>query len=96
MYRKKRFFVGYDISKNKGRTKIQKKLDAYGVRWQYSNYLCEFFPKDLEEVRKFCEKWMEKDDTVVWIPISDPLLKKIHFQGTPKNRLDEAEPTILS
>jgi len=81
MYRKKRFLVCYDVSINKIRTKIQKKLTAYGIRIQYSNYLCEFFPKELSETRKFCENILGKKDTLIWIPMSDSLLEKIYFQG---------------
>ena len=94
MYRKKRFLVCYDVSINKIRTKIQKKLTAYGIRIQYSNYLCEFLPKELLETRKFCEDIIGKKDTLIWIPMSDTLLEKIYFQGEIK-ALEEKPKAII-
>lgn len=94
MYRKKRFFIAYDITKDKLRSKIQKKLENYGFRIQYSNYLCHFFAKDLRTVKNYCEKIIEKDDSIVWIPISDQLLNLITYQGKIINFLRKPEPKI--
>ena len=96
MYRKKRYFIGYDISKNKIRSKVQKELLQFGIRLQYSNYLCEFFPKDLQKTRLFCRELLEKQDSIIWIPVSDSLLKSISFQGKNKDLLPKATPKIIS
>ncbi len=95
MYRKKRFFVAYDISKTKIRTKVQKKLLSFGFRMQYSNYLCEFFIKDLVETQRFIKDLIEKNDSIIWIPITDPLLEKIKFQGKTKKLETDAIPKIF-
>lgn len=52
MYKIKRYIVAYDISDNKFRAMIEKKVSNYGFRLQKSVFECELSANQLEKLRE--------------------------------------------
>ncbi len=95
MYRKKRWLISYDISKDKIRTKVRKLLTKYGYRIQYSAYICEITPEQKKEVFKSISHLISKSDSVIWIPFSDQLVKIMETQGSIGLGITIAKPQIF-
>lgn len=95
MYRKKRYLISYDISKDKIRNKVRTTLTKYGYRVQYSCYLCEVTPKEKTEITMIISELILKKDSVIWIPISDQLLNCLEIQGKAALICNTASPKIF-
>jgi CRISPR-associated protein Cas2 len=95
MYRKKRYLISYDISKDKIRNKVRTTLTKFGYRIQYSCYLCEVTKREKIEITNKIVDLIFKKDTVIWIPISDQLLTIIEIQGKLTLISKKTSPKIL-
>jgi len=95
MYRKKRFIISYDITKDRTRSKVRNILTKYGTRIQYSCYICEVTPKEKKSILDEIREIIFKTDSVIWIPLSDQLLKSLEIQGKCSIVFNDASPKIF-
>jgi len=90
-----KYLIVYDITKNKLRRKVQKELEKYGFRWQYSTYYCEIPKKQLNFVKEKLDGYMDKSDSIIWIPLTDKLIHDIDFMGNFKFKIKKGEINIF-
>jgi len=91
----KKYLIVYDISQDKYRKKIQKELEKFGSRWQYSTYYCEMDNKQLNTVKEKLKDFMEKTDSIITIPLNDNLIEKIDFIGKFQFRIKQGEINVF-
>jgi CRISPR-associated protein Cas2 len=59
----------YDITCDKRRRKVNKILEGYGVRSQYSVYECQITEKQLRTIQKSIKKTITDNDVVNYYPL---------------------------
>ena len=85
----KKYLIVYDITKDKQRRKIQLEVEKFGFRWQYSTYYCEVTDNQKKILANNLKTYLGKNDSIIWIPLTDRLLEKINFYG--KFKYDNAK-----
>ena len=76
-----RFIVCYDISDNKKRTKVSKKLKAYGIRTQYSVFEVETQMEVIIKLLEEVESLLDPVDKFFVYPIDRKNVKRIKRLG---------------
>lgn len=77
--------IAYDIADDRRRYRVNKVVEKYGVRVNFSVYECMLTPKQMETIQAKIEKLINrKEDTVVCYPICVNCFTKIVYQ--PENR----------
>jgi len=78
------YIIAYDIEKQKARTKVSKKLEAFGVRVQLSVFDCEISKKELKTLKNEIENLINNNtDSIMFIHNCKSCEKKREFIGTP-------------
>lgn len=79
------YLISYDISSDRIRNKIAKKLEDYGTRVQYSVFECELtksrFKKLYAELIEIFNQ--EEDGTIRIYPLDSGVKKRMRIIGTP-------------
>ena len=79
---KDKYIVSYDISDDKRRRKFVKIIEDYGIRWQFSVFLCEFTVAEKKEFNTKIKKVINsKKDSVISIPTSPQTLERTEVIG---------------
>lgn len=77
--------IAYDIADDRRRCRVNKVVEKYGVRINFSVYECMLTLKQMETIQAKIEKLINrKEDTVVYYPICINCFTKIVYQ--PENR----------
>jgi len=78
------YIIAYDIEKQKARTKVSKKLEAFGLRVQLSVFECEINKKELKKLKDEIEELINSNsDSVMFIYNCKTCSEKRKYIGTP-------------
>lgn len=77
----KYWLICYDISDDKNRYYIEKTLQSYGERIQYSVFECAITKDNINSVLKELGQWVEDEDSLACFPICNWCQDKREIQG---------------
>ncbi len=67
-----KYIISYDITNDRKRTKVSKKLEGYGVRMQYSLFECDLKVNDLRKLKKQISSIINcRVDSVMYFPMCE-------------------------
>ncbi len=67
-----KYIISYDITNDRKRTRVSKKLESYGVRMQYSLFECELNQQQFMKLRNDISKTINpKVDSVMYFPMCE-------------------------
>ena len=67
-----KYIISYDITNDRKRTKVSKKLEGYGVRMQYSLFECDLKANDLRKLKKQISSIINcRVDSVMYFPMCE-------------------------
>ncbi|MCP4358141.1 MAG: CRISPR-associated endonuclease Cas2 [Chloroflexi bacterium] len=78
-----RVVISYDISDDKCRRTIAKKLEGYGYRVQYSVFECDVTAKQLKKLKRELNPSVQtkRGDSIRFYPLSADAVEKILILG---------------
>jgi len=76
--------VCYDIRDPKRLRRVAKLMEGYGSREQFSVFRCHLTPGTTHLLRQELAQTMEKEDSVLFVPLCDKCAGKVHYLGDPK------------
>lgn len=91
------YLYAYDISDNRRRTRVSKKLEQFGIRLQKSVFQCDISAEWAEKIKNYLLKIInEKEDNLLIIPLCEKDLEKTGRFGLETSTLCTNETyTIL-
>ncbi len=92
---KSHILISYDISNDKKRTKLGDFLLNFGLRWQYSLFMCSVTKDEKKKLLNNLEKFTEKGDSIIIVPIDLNLLKQIGFIGEIKQLVEQTGLKVI-
>ena len=96
MSQKNFYLVVYDISNNKRRTRLHKRLQDYGTPVQYSVFECLVDAKELAKMKKMILRTIKpKLDQVRVYSLCDACLKKTWISMASEEVLHETNSIIV-
>jgi CRISPR-associated protein Cas2 len=76
------YLISYDIRDEKRLRRVAKKLEAYGVRIQYSIFRCRLDRESLEKLRWELSQIMDDVDSLLVLPICSQCASKVPVHST--------------
>lgn len=90
------FLVAYDICHPKRLRKVALTCEDFGVRRQYSVFLCRLTARDLVRLKiRLYEIIDLKVDQVLFVPICDRDAERIESLGRPVERFDAKDVVVV-
>lgn len=75
--------ISYDISEDKTRTRLAKRLKDFGKRAQYSVFEAEITPKEMEKLKKHLAKVeLGKDDSIRLYTLCKSCIGNVRIWGS--------------
>jgi CRISPR-associated protein Cas2 len=91
------WIVAYDISHPKRLRKVATCCEDYGVRKQYSVFLCRLTATDFVRLRARLYDLIDlKEDQVLFIPLCGKCIQAIEALGRPTEPADARDVVIVS
>ena len=89
------YLVCYDIRCQKRWRKAYKLLQGYGSRVQYSIFRCLLSQRDREKLRWELEKILAKEDSILFVRLSDRCLQDIPKYNRPGTWENTGKPFLI-
>jgi CRISPR-associated protein Cas2 len=91
------YIVAYDISDPKRLKRVATACEDFGVRKQYSVFLCRLSATDFGRLRsRLYELINLQEDQVLFIPICGKCVSQIEAMGRPTEAYDARDVVIVS
>lgn len=87
--------LSYDVRDDKRRRKVQRHLEGYGERVQYSVYRVHTTPRNLIRLRWELARLLAKIDDLLVIPLPDAVARRIQTVNETDDWTKDAPPTYL-
>jgi CRISPR-associated protein Cas2 len=90
------YIVAYDISDPKRLKKVATACEDFGVRKQYSVFLCRLSATDFVRLRSRLYDLINlQDDQVLFIPICAKCVNQIEAMGRPTEAVDARDVVVV-
>ncbi len=89
------YLICYDIRSSKRWRKAYKLLEGYGERVQYSIFRCFLSQRDREKLRWELETVLAKEDSILFVRLSDRCLQDIPKYNRPGTWENTNKPFLI-
>jgi len=89
------YLICYDIRASKRWRKAYKLLEGYGERVQYSIFRCFLSQRDREKLRWELETVLAKEDSILFVRLSDRCLQDIPKYNRPGTWENTNKPFLI-
>ncbi len=90
------YIVAYDISDPKRLRRVAHTCEDFGLRRQYSVFLCRLVPQDLVRLKARLYEIIKRDvDQVIFVPLCDRCGDGIEAIGRPCEKHDARDVVIV-
>ena len=91
------WLVAYDISHPKRLRKVARACEDFGIRKQYSVFLCRLGPTDFVRLRSRLYEVIDlKEDQVLFMPVCGKCIAQIETLGRPTEAPEARDVVIVT
>jgi CRISPR-associated protein Cas2 len=91
------YLVAYDICDPKRLRKVARTCEDFGIRRQYSVFMCRLSAKDLIRLKSRLYDIIElKEDQVIFVPLCNRCAEGIETIGLPVEKHDARDVVIVT